>query len=108
MWANIATVGNAAAGAASFPGATAAAAAAPVYTWEDIRAYCRKHQQDNTLNNFALKYFRYSFEDHPGVSKNAMLGTDFDLREDTLPIYVAHHEEKGPKYWFDGTCEQQP
>ena len=79
--ANTATVGNAAAGAASFPGASAAAAAAPVYTWKDIRAYCAKHKQDNTLNNYALKYYRYSFENPPGVP--SVPGTDLDLTKDT-------------------------
>ena len=35
-------------------------------------------------------------------------GTEFDLREDTFTIYVAHHDAKGPNYRFDATCEQQP
>ena len=100
----------AAADAATGSGASAAAAAAPVHEWKDIRAYCKKHPQKSVMNNYAHKYLRWSFEDPFGVPCIPGGGRilNFDLTRDTFRIFIAHHQENGPAYWFDSSCEEQP
>ena len=105
--------GHAAADAAAVSGASAAAATAPVYEWRDITCYCKKHPQKRDMNDYALKYFRWCFEDPAGVPCIRGCGVsyrymDFDLSLDTWPIFIAHHQEEGTVYWFDDACEEQP
>ena len=97
---------NAAAAAAPSP---APAAAATVIEWADILAYCKEHQQSNAMNNYALKYYRWSYEDPAGVPSIPGEGVEFDLTQAKCFIYAPRHEEKGTKYWFDNSCgETQP
>ena len=105
--------GHAAADAAAVSGASAAAATAPVYEWRDITCYCKNHPQKRDMNDYALKYYRWCFEDPAGVPCIRGCGVsyrymDFDLSLDTWPIFIAHHQEDGPAYWFDDSCEEQP
>ena len=100
---------NAPADAATVSGASAAADAAPIHEWRDIYKYCKGHSQRNVMNNYALKYFRWSYEDPAGVPSIPGEGRIFDLTQDTFPVYIARHEEKGPKYWFGESCgPEQP
>ena len=92
--------------AATTSAAPAAAGAACVVEWADIWKYCAEHQQANVMNNYALKYYRWSYEDPAGVPSIPGEGVEFDLSIDECMIYPPVHAAKGAKYWFEGSVQQ--
>ena len=96
----------AAAAAAPPAGPSAAVGTAKVFEWKDIWEYCKQNKQPNSMNNMALKYYRWCYEDPAGEPTERRV--ELDLQYDTHEIYLACHAEKGSQFWFDPTCDKQP